>query len=448
MTHQVNLPVKTLRRQLDRREITSSQLLELALTQIEAAPDQGRRVYTRVYTEAAQASAQAQDLLMNAQSPLSPAAGIPVSIKDLLDVKGEETKSASPVSNPDGPARSDALVVTRLRAAGAVIVGRTNMTAYAFSGVGRNLHHGTPGNPHDESRIPGGSSSGTAVSVGAGMATVGIGSDTGGSVRTPAALCGLVGFKPTQRRIPLQGVRPLSWSLDSIGPIATTVDCCHIFDQIMAGESPTVLAPAALDGLRIGVPDRVALDDLEPEVAAAFEQSLSMLSRRGAKIREIKLPEVSEMFELGGVSRIIVAEAYTFLRREIDEISATTESVLGERLAAGADISAADYIETIRGRAQLMESISRTLAPIDVLAMPTVPLLAPTLDSLDEPEEFLRANRLLIRNTSIGNFLDLCSISLPAKTEGSLPVGLMLSAPAMYDKRLLSIAKSVEDALS
>lgn len=448
MKNQVNLPVKALRRQLDRGEITSKQLLEAALNRIEAAPDQGQRIFTRVYTDTAQASAQAQDLLLDAMPPLSPAAGIPVSIKDLFDVKGEETLSASPVRNPGGPSQSDALVVTRLRAAGAVIVGRTNMTAYAFSGVGRNLHHGTPGNPHDESRIPGGSSSGTAVSVGAGMVTAGIGSDTGGSVRTPAALCGLVGFKPTQRRIPMQGVRPLSWSLDSIGPIATTVDCCHIFDQIMAGEPPAELAPAAVEGLRIGVPDRVALDDLEPEVATAFEQSLAALSRHGAKVHEIKLTEVDEMFELGGVSRIIIAEAYTSLRREIDEIRSATESVLGERLAAGADISAADYIETMRSRAQLIESISRTLTPIDVLAMPTVPLLAPTIDSLEESEEFLRANRLLIRNTSIANFFDLCSISLPAKTEGVLPVSFMLTAPAMHDKRLLSIAKAVENALS
>src|SRR5690606_31571501 len=208
MPERINLPVATLRRRLDSGDTTSNALLELALARIEADPEQGGRVFPRVYVDSARAEARAQDALLGALPPLSPLAGIPISIKDLFDVAGEKTRSASPVPNPDGPAEQDAVVVQRLRAAGAVIVGRTNMAAYAFSGVGSNRHHGTPGNPHERSRIPGGSSSGAAVSVAAGMATVAIGSDTAGSVRIPAALCGLVGFKPSRCRIPLEGVRP------------------------------------------------------------------------------------------------------------------------------------------------------------------------------------------------------------------------------------------------
>ncbi len=244
MPERINLPVATLRRRLDSGDTTSNALLELALARIEADPEQGGRVFPRVYVDSARAEARAQDALLGALPPLSPLAGIPISIKDLFDVAGEKTRSASPVPNPDGPAEQDAVVVQRLRAAGAVIVGRTNMAAYAFSGVGSNRHHGTPGNPHERSRIPGGSSSGAAVSVAAGMATVAIGSDTAGSVRIPAALCGLVGFKPSRCRIPLEGVRPLSWSLDSVGPIATTVDCCHAADCVMAGERYAELMPA------------------------------------------------------------------------------------------------------------------------------------------------------------------------------------------------------------
>lgn len=441
------LPLSELRRLLDAGETSSTQLTDACLARIDAAVDQGARVFTRVYRAEAQVSARAQDELLGAGLRLSPLAGIPLSIKDLFDVAGEETLSASPVPSPDGAAERDALAIARLRAAGAVIVGRTNMTAYAFSGVGRNLHHGTPGNPYDQTRIPGGSSSGAAVSVAEGMAAAAIGSDTAGSVRIPAALCGLVGFKPTQRRVPLDGVRPLSWSLDSVGPLAASVDCCHLLDAIMAGQPLRPLAPVSLDGLRLGVPNQVVLEDLDPQVAEAFEQALAELSRHGARIISLDFPEITDMFALGGIARIIGAEAYTILRGQMDQICAATESVVGARLAAGADISAADYLETMRGRDRLIDSAARTLAAVDTIVMPTVPLLAPTLASLEDDAEFLRVNRLLIRNTSIANFLNLCSITLPVIKPGNLPVGIMLTAAGGHDQRLLAIGKAVEGVL-
>ena len=214
-----------------------------------------------------------------------------MSIKDLFDVAGEISLAASKALDDAPPAARDAPVVARLRAAGAVLVGRTNMTEFAFSGVGINPHYGTPGNPHDRRLIPGGSSSGAAVSVGDGQAVVAIGSDTGGSVRIPAALCGLAGFKPTQHRIPRDGVVPLSTTLDSIGPLANSIACCAIADAVMAGEPAEAPAPMPVDGLRLLVPRSHVFEGLAPEVAAAFEAACSALSRAGARITDRPLPE-------------------------------------------------------------------------------------------------------------------------------------------------------------
>src|SRR6516165_5888404 len=220
----------------------------------------------------------------------SPLAGLPVSIKDLFDVAGKVTIAGSKALDDAPPAAADAPVVARLKAAGAIIIGRTNMTEFAFSGVGINPHYGTPGNPYDRSLIPGGSSAGAPVSVADGMAAVAIGTDTGGSVRIPAALCGLVAFKPTQYRVPRDGTVPLSTTLDSIGPLGVSVACCALTDAVMAGEPAEVPAAVSPDGLRLGVPQTVMLEDLEAAVAAAFERAVSALSRGGVRIVELPLP--------------------------------------------------------------------------------------------------------------------------------------------------------------
>src|SRR6266478_4603887 len=223
---------------------TSRELVETALARIADPEGEGRRVFVKVYDAAARAAADAQDRLRKAGYVASPLAGIRVSIKDLFDVAGEVTLAGSKALDNMPPATADAPIVARLKAAGAVIIGRTNMTEFAFSGVGINPHYGTPGNPYDRSLIPGGSSAGAPISVADGMAAVAIGTDTGGSVRIPAALCGLVGFKPTQYRVPRDGATPLSATLDSIGPIGVSVACCALTDAVMAGELPEV--PAAM----------------------------------------------------------------------------------------------------------------------------------------------------------------------------------------------------------
>src|SRR6266446_173988 len=256
---------------------TSRELVEAALGRLADPAGEGVRAFLKVYEREARAAADAQDRLRAAGYVATPLAGLPVSIKDLFDVAGEVTLAGSTALDDAPPATADAPIVARLKAAGAVIIGRTNMTEFAFSGVGINPHYGTPGNPYDRSLIPGGSSAGAPVSVADGMAAVAIGTDTGGSVRIPAALCGLVGFKPTQYRVPREGATPLSTTLDSIGPIGVSVACCALTNAVMAGEPPEAPAPIGIDGLRLGIPQTVMLDDLEEAVAGAFERAVSSL---------------------------------------------------------------------------------------------------------------------------------------------------------------------------
>ena len=283
---------------------TSRALIEAALTRIADTAGEGARTFIKVYSDTARAAADAQDRLRAAGYVASPLAGLPVSIKDLFDVAGERTLAGSKALDDMPPAQFDAPVVARLRAAGAILIGRTNMTEFAFSGVGINPHYGTPGNPHDRSCIPGGSSSGAAVSVADGGAIVAIGTDTGGSVRIPAALCGIVGLKPTQTRISRAGATPLSTTLDSIGPLANSVACCAIADAVMAGEEPVAPLPVRVEGLRLGVPQSFVLDDLAAEVATAFAEACTTLSRAGARIVDLPLTELGEYRAINAQRRL------------------------------------------------------------------------------------------------------------------------------------------------
>src|SRR5437899_2177838 len=263
---------------------TARKLAEAALARIEDPKGEGKRAFIKVYKAQALAAADASDALRKAGIVPSPLAGLPVSIKNLCNVAGETTLAGSRALDDMPPAQQDAPVLARLRAAGAVIVGSTNMSEFAFSGVGANPHYGTPGNPADRKRVPGGSSSGAAVSVGDQMAVVALGTDTGGSVRIPSAVCGLVGFKPTARRVPIDGVVPLSTSLDSIGPLANSVECCAIVDAVFAGQPIVVPEPVALSGLRFAIPRHFVMDELDATVSKAFERACAMLSAKAVRI--------------------------------------------------------------------------------------------------------------------------------------------------------------------
>src|SRR5215468_7888401 len=271
---------------------TSRRLTEQALARIEDPKGEGARAFVKVWRDQALAAADASDVQRKAGLVPSPLAGLPVSIKNLCNVAGETTLAGSTALDDAPPARHDAPVVARLRAAGAVIVGSTNMSEFAFSGVGANPHYGTPGNPADRKRVPGGSSSGAAVSVGDQMAVAALGTDTGGSVRIPAAVCGLVGFKPTARRVPIDGVVPLSTSLDSIGPLANSVECCAIVDAVFAAEPIAIPDAVPLSGLRFGIPKQFVMDELDPLVAKAFERACKALSAKGVGIEQVELPQL------------------------------------------------------------------------------------------------------------------------------------------------------------
>jgi aspartyl-tRNA(Asn)/glutamyl-tRNA(Gln) amidotransferase subunit A len=423
---------------------TSRALVERSLSAIADPAGEGTRVFLEVDAAGARRAADAQDQMRQAGYLLSPLAGLPVSIKDLFDIAGQRTRAGSTVLNDQPLAASDAAIVRRLRQAGAVLVGRTNMTEFAFSGVGINPHYGTPGNPFDRARIPGGSSSGAAVSVADGMAVVAIGSDTGGSVRIPAALCGLAGFKPTARRIPQDGMLPLSTTLDSIGPLARSISCCIITDAIMAGEAPRVPDALAPAGLRFLVPANYVVDGLDPEVAAAFERACAALAKAGARLVKQKLPELDELTAANAKGGFPAAEAYAWHATLLAARGAEYDPRVRVRIERGREMAAADYVRLVDVRRRIIASFNATLAPFDALLMPTVAKLAPPLSAFAPDPDYARLNAMILRNPAVVNFLDGCAATVPIQRPGELPVGLSVVGTQGSDARILRIALGVE----
>lgn len=400
---------------------------------------QGHKAFIRLFREQALAQATEQDA---APRP-GPLAGVPVSVKDLFDVAGSVTTAGSVVLRDTPAALRDAPVVARLRAAGAIILGTNNMTEFAMGGVGINPHYGTPLNPWDRAngRIPGGSSSGGAVAVADRMVQAAVGSDTAGSVQMPAALCGITGFKPTARRVPLEGSIPLAKSLDSVGPLAPSVTACATLDAVLAGEPEKPLTPMPVDRLRFAVPQTLVLDGLEPEVAQAFSRVLSRLSAAGAKIVEIPFTELAELPALS----FSVVEGYAWHRKLLAERRAFYDPIVAGRFANGAAVSAADYIDLLEARTSLIRRTAPITRAFDAVLMPTVPLVAPKLaDFAGNEQLWLATNRRMIRNPGVANFLDRCAISLPCHDRGAAPVGVSLMGETLSDRRLLATALAVE----
>ena len=380
----------------------------------------------------------------------SPVDGLPVSVKDLFDVAGDVTRAGSKVLADAAPAPVDAPAIARLRAAGAVIVGRTNMVEFAFGAVGTNPHYGTPRNPWDRAtgRVPGGSSSGAAVSVADGMCVMGLGTDTRGSIRQPAALCGTAGFKPTARRVSRQGAFPLSYTLDSVGPLANSIACCAAYDAVLAGEPAGGLAEIPARGLRLLLPRSSALDDLDPEVSRAFEASLEALARAGAAIEERKVPAFdrqAEYFKNGGFA---AAEAYAIHRRWLGRLD-DYDSRIAKRVVLGKDIAGWEYVELGRMREAYIAEIAALMAAFDAFLMPTSPCIAPTIAEASASDEaYFRWNGRILRNTGLVNFLDGCAATLPCQARGQAPVGLTVAGLPMSDRRLLAVARAVECVLA
>ena len=419
--------------------------LEAALGRIDDPKGEGARACLTVYRDQAKAAADAADARAKAGVSLGPLDGTILSIKDLFDVAGEVTRVGSKVFAEEGkPATADAPVVRRLRAGGAVIVAKTNMSEFAYTGIGANPHFGTPGNPADRKRVPGGSSSGAAVAAADGMCEIAIGTDTGGSCRIPGALCGIVGYKPSRQRIPTTGAFPLSYSIDSIGPIARSVEACARADAVMANETYVPLEPVSLNGLRIGVVEGYPIENLDETVDLKFSDAVARLNKAGAHISEEKLSLLDDMAQVNSKGGVQPAEAFSIHRDLLSRRADAIDPNVQVRLERARTISAADYIDMVRERARLIRSMDDRIADVDVLAWPTTPMVAPTMQEVAAPDEFARKNAMLLRNTVIVNFFDLCAISVPIPRGSGLPAGFMLVARNGQDQRLFRIAAAIE----
>jgi aspartyl-tRNA(Asn)/glutamyl-tRNA(Gln) amidotransferase subunit A len=423
----------------------STDLLDACFSTIDSKDNPAARVYTKRFDRTARAEAAAADRLKAGGVPAGELSGLPIALKALFDVAGEVTHSGS--RGWQAAARQDALIVSRLRRAGAVITGHTNMTEFAYSGLGLNPHYGTPDNPLAPGRIPGGSSSGAAVAVAEGMAAAAIGTDTGGSVRIPAAFCGLVGFKPSQQRIPRDGTFPLSDSLDSIGPIARSVDCCARLDAVLSGSQYRPLAPTALKGRRYVVPSDYMLDGMDETVARAFSRSLKSLSDAGASIIEAPAPVLSALPELMEGGGLTAAESFFVHRQSLVDHGDQYDPRVRSRIERGAALSAADYLELLRRRRERKAQADEWLRDYDGLLSPTVPVVPPRMEELASDEQYARLNLLILRNPTVANLLDLCAITLPNHGPDELPGGLMLIGRNGTDEALLRQAQAIENVL-
>ncbi|MDS7594184.1 amidase [Agrobacterium tumefaciens] len=432
-------------------QTTSRKLVDAAIAAIDDPSGQGAKTFIRRNDARARAMADASDLMRSVGQVRSPLEGIAISVKDLFDLAGEVTTAGSVANNQSAPATTDAPVVQALVRAGAVITGTTNMSEFAFSGLGLNPHYGTPLNIYDRStgRIPGGSSSGAAVSVTDGMAVAAIGTDTGGSIRIPAALCGLTGFKPTAHRVSREAVLPLSTSLDSIGPIASSVACCALLDAIISGEADRSIKSMPLAGLRFAVPQTIVLNDMDEHVAASFAATLNLLSEAGARIVELNVPEFAQLATINAKGGLIAAEAWHWHRNLLESRGDTYDQRVRGRILRGRDISAADYLDVLEARNAWQLGVNDKLASFDAILLPTVPTIAPTIASLEADDAtFFATNGLMLRNPTMINFLDGCALSVPCHTAGSAPVGLMIAGCPMADAKILSVGLAVEHALN
>lgn len=411
--------------------------------------------FVRTFFDAACTTAVQPDL------PELPLAGLAVSVKDLFDVQGQPTPAGSTVLAQAPAATQDSPAVARLRAAGATLIGRTNMVEFAFSGVGINPHYGTPaawdgrfGALPGPARVPGGSSSGAAVSVATGAAFIGLGSDTGGSIRIPAALNGIVGFKNTARLVPTAGAIPLSTTLDTACALTRSVRDAILAHEILAARRVTrSLAP--LSQYRLAVPSTLFLDGADPMVAHAFERSIEALRRAGARIDTVALPAVLDQPAYG----FSAPESFTWHRELLQRAGGQYDPRVRARIEKGATMMAWEYIDLLRARQQWIARMAADMEGYDALLSPTVPIVAPRLadvapaDGIDPAQdaardaEFFRVNSLLLRNTSVVNLLDGCALSLPCHAPGELPVGLMVWHGALRDDTVLNVALQIEQTL-
>jgi aspartyl-tRNA(Asn)/glutamyl-tRNA(Gln) amidotransferase subunit A len=448
----VRRPLAAIARDLAAGIVTSTQLVEEALERIADPAGEGARAFLTVYPEGARVMAQAIDAMRREGMTISPLAGIPISLKEAFEVAGSSMHFGSRVYD-DGPkATRDAAVIRRIRAAGLVMVGRTNLPEFAFSTAGLNPHYGTPRNPYDRAtgRTPGGSSSGAVVSVTDGMASVALASDTGGSIRVPAALCGVTGFKPTARRVPLQGAGSLAKLLDSAGPIGHTVTCCAMLDAVLRDEDCgwDGADTPPLSRLRFGVLRNYVTDDMDDTVAAAYERALADLHEAGALLVDVTFPEAAKVVHANAKGGMQAAESYARHQHLLPHRAAEFDPRILARVMRGQAMTAADYLDTLRERAEVVEAFTRLARGFDALLLPTAPIVAPPLAAFEGDDGFFHATQMkLLKSAGLINFVDGCAITLPIQAPGAAPVGLSLAAAGGSDEALLRMALAVERLL-
>ena len=426
-------------------EVNSVQLAQECLARISDPTGEGARVFLHVDAQQVLADARKCDAaIQNGETSLL--CGIPISVKDLFDVEGQVTTVGSRILANEKPATKDATAIARLRAAGAVLMGRTNMTEFAFSGIGMNPHYGTPLSPYNRSvgHVPGGSTAGGAVSVSDQMAMAAIGSDTGGSTRIPAAFCNIVGYRPTAERIPQDGVFPLAHSFDSVGAMAQTVGDCALLDRIMSAsnlKAPNITRPV------LGLASGHVLGDLDATVSQAYERAVVRLSHADFELKNVQGVDWSQPGALLAEGRISAFECYES-HHALLKYEADMDQRVAKRIRAAEGIPKATYEAALQKIMGLRTSILTQIAAYDAIVLPTVACIPPVLVDLANDEAFFAANTRVLRNTLIANVLNFCAITIPINDTGEAPVGLMLMAPAGSDAKLFAIAEHVESVLN
>ena len=432
---------------LANRDTDAQTLLTTTLAHIDELAVERGNTFTRIYEDTARIEAEFADHLRLNGAVTSPLCGIPVSVKDLCDVRGDVTQAGSMVLSESPPASQDAVVVERLRRAGAVIVGKTNMTEFAFTNTGVNLNFGTPDNPAAPGCLPGGSSSGAGVSVADGSVAAALGSDTGGSIRQPAALCGVCGFKPSEGRVPTNGVVPLSTTFDTLGPLARSVDCCAIVDAALAGENYVPLPTLPLSGLYLGLPTTLVTEGLDEEVADAFVGAVQTLSEAGASVVDFEWPELSLPQWRGSYAAIIHAEAFAWHRELMEQYQSVYDPMVLSALSESHNITYWEYTDAREVREQLVHAAHDRVTAFHAIVMPSVAISPPPLHALDDPAQAQLIEYLLGRNNEVANYFGFCACSVPCHSPGALPVGFLVMGPNGTDRRTLGVAKAIETAL-
>jgi aspartyl-tRNA(Asn)/glutamyl-tRNA(Gln) amidotransferase subunit A len=442
--------ITEVRRRISSNEISTKEYVLQCIENIKNVSGEGAKAFLYVAEDEAITTAQSQDALLKMGLQNGPLSGVTVSIKDLFDIAGQVTASGSNVLRDNASATVDSEVVSRIRRAGGIVVGRTNMTEFAYSGLGLNPHFGTPLNPYDRSngRIPGGSTSGGAISVTDQMAIIAVGSDTGGSCRIPAALCGIVGFKSTASRYSMAGILPLSRSLDSVGILAPTVQCCQIMDGILFDGPKINNFEVSINRLNIGVLENVVLEGMDKDVKKNYLRTIEVLKKSGANLRTINSKVFERVIQLQGQPKIVSAEANSEFESILALKGKGVDPRVSTRITKGKEITSAVYIQTLVERKLLIQAWRQEFLNDDVWVMPTVPVIAPLLDDLRLDEKYFECNSLMLRNPGLINFLDGCALSIPNHFGEEPPTGLMLVSPGNTDESLLRCGVAVEKMLS